>query len=119
MQVWGIEERDAERVAILWDVDIDARAANARSIYVKASPRRGTTHFRRTSNTGRKVNGLCTHGFEAVIRELFRQGATRVKTPSGDWRSVEEFAADIPRINASNIGSQANPMTLLESCSHD
>ena len=73
--------------------------------------------YSRTTFHGRHIwNALCFHGFERVIRELFRFGAEVVGSGWGNWKSLEEFEDNYDVLACKNVGSYFQPTTMPELC---
>lgn len=69
MQVWNVTEGEALAIGERLRINVDTARANDRSIRVKAYPEGEA--YRRRGQSGRRINALCTHGFETLITALF------------------------------------------------
>lgn len=77
------------------------------------------TYYSRKNIHGRYGNWVCFHGWRDFIRVCFANGATKVATAYGTWKNAEEFDADLPRIEGQNVGSESEPRTMPELCTHE
>ncbi len=120
MRVWNVNETQAlitvKGMCIKYNrLDSDSVATN-----VTLRPETSFSVYSRMSTPGlgsqRHGPWLCWHGFKRFIEEMFScWGATRVKSVYGDWRSLEEFTNDLPRMSEINVGSIMYPWYLSDS----
>jgi hypothetical protein len=116
VKVWGLSCLQCQDIAY----EIGAEPYNARweglACALRVLPVSSRAKYARRTAEGRRIRALCYHGFRDFITLCFERGATRVKSTAGDWRSLDQFRADLPGLAQLNIGSQMYPVKMIERC---
>ncbi len=116
MIITGLDERRIRSIINEMDISISQTCRTlSRTPRVQVSLRAKTSssvYARRQYISGYRSVNLCWHGFKDFITHVFDQGATRVQTAMGDWRSYEEFQDTLSELAYKNVGSIMHPIYL-------
>lgn len=119
MRVRGLDYSVLHRIADDLDMSLlDVREAG-KDLAFKVRNKSSHTYYSRKGLTGRRINAVCFHGWRDFIRVCFVNGATRIKTANGTWANVDVFDKDLPRMAGQNVGSQIDPRTMPDLCTHE
>lgn len=120
MKVYGLKEHEISTTIDSMDIQVaqtfERLSRNCVQISIRAKTS-DSAYARRTYgglSASRRSVALCWHGFRDFIRSMFFLGAYRVHTMLGDWRSLDEFKEDLPRLANRNMGSRAYRVGLYE-----
>jgi hypothetical protein len=117
MKLYGIDEQQAQCIAAALDLELDnLRRVSKNAIAMRVIPHSARSKYARTSASGRRLKATCYHGFRDFITAAFEEGATRVQSTGGDFKSLEQFDYALPRLARLNIGSEACPRRMLDAC---
>ena len=119
MKIWGLTQSEIQQ-AMPEGLRFEWSGRSGRAVTGRIVPSRdgnvSETPYCRRSASGRWLRASCFHGFADGISFLFLCGATRVQSTGGDWRNASEFQLDWPKLGNQNIGSQANPVRMIDTC---
>ena len=76
-----------------------------------------TEIFRRRSDTGRRINGVCYHGHLAFMVELYADNPTTIlRTAMASWDNVVQFSREFEYVGNRNVGAEANYLAYENAC---
>lgn len=120
MYIWGLDSQKLEGIALDLGLEIENGRSKGRAYAFRLCPPSSRSRYARVSpnpwGKPRHIKACCYHAFRDYIGRAFQQGATRVQSTGGDWRSLDAFKADLSRLHSQNVGSQMYPASMGELC---
>lgn len=124
----NITREQLEKAATEVGVSIDVTTQKGTRHRVKVNPSEyalrnanGDRPYQRISlnhhGRERRVAAVCWHGFRDYFRACFAQAPdAEFKTALDHWRGSEDFERRFPASGDRNIGSQVQPLLIVDAC---